>query len=69
MPDEREKRIWKELAKDGIHNEKELDAAIKNMKLLNECIDITEAKENYKKMLLTLLKMKYRLKKLKGGKQ
>ena len=35
MPDEREKRIWKELAKDGIHNEKELDAAIKNMKLLN----------------------------------
>lgn len=37
--------------------------------LLNECIDIKEAKENYKKMLLTLLKMKYRLKKLKGGKQ
>ena len=36
MPDEREKRIWKELAKDGIHNEKELDAAIKNMKLLNK---------------------------------
>ena len=35
LSDEREKRIWKELAKDGIHNEKELDAAIKNMKLLN----------------------------------
>ena len=35
MSDEREKRIWKELAKDGIHNEKELDAAIKNMQLLN----------------------------------
>lgn len=35
MNEEREKRIWKELAKDGIHNEKELDAAIKNMKLLN----------------------------------
>jgi len=35
LPDEREKRIWKELEKDGIHNEKELDAAIKNMKLLN----------------------------------
>lgn len=35
MPNEREKRIWKELAKDGIHNERELDAAIRNMKLLN----------------------------------
>lgn len=35
MRDDREKRIWKELAKDGIHNEKELDNAIKNMKLLN----------------------------------
>lgn len=35
MLDEREKRIWRELAKDGIHNEKELDAAIRNMKLLN----------------------------------
>lgn len=35
MENEREKRIWKELAKDGIHSEKELDAAIKNMKLLN----------------------------------
>ncbi len=35
MQTEREKNIWKELAKDGIHNEKELDEAIKNMKLLN----------------------------------
>lgn len=35
LENEREKRIWKELAKDGIHSEKELDAAIKNMKLLN----------------------------------
>lgn len=33
--EDREKRIWKELAKDGIHNEEELDKAIKNMKLLN----------------------------------
>lgn len=31
----REKLIWKELAKDGIHNEKELDEAIKKMKPLN----------------------------------
>ena len=30
--------------------------------LLNECIDIAEAKTKYKNMLLTLLKMKYRLK-------
>lgn len=35
MPDEREKRIWKELKKDGITNEKELEEAIKKMKLLN----------------------------------
>ena len=28
-------RIWKELAKDGIYNEKQLDEAIKKMKLLN----------------------------------
>ncbi len=35
MTSDKEKRIWKELAKDGIHNEKELDEAIKNMKLLN----------------------------------
>ncbi len=35
MLNEREKRIWKELEKDGIHNEKELNDAIKNMKLLN----------------------------------
>lgn len=28
-------RIWKELAKDGIYNERQLDEAIKNMKLLN----------------------------------
>ena len=35
MSTEREKSIWKELAKDGIHNEKELDEAIKNMKPLN----------------------------------
>jgi hypothetical protein len=27
--------IWKELAKEGIHNEQELDKAIRNMKLLN----------------------------------
>ena len=27
MSTEREKAIWKELAKDGIHNEKELDEA------------------------------------------
>lgn len=37
--------------------------------LLNECIDIAEAKTKYKNMLLTLLKMKYRLKRLKGGKR
>ena len=35
MSTEREKAIWKELAKDGIHNEKELDEAIRNMKPLN----------------------------------
>lgn len=35
MSTEREKVIWKELAKDGIHNEKELDEAIRNMKPLN----------------------------------
>lgn len=35
MSTEMEKSIWKELAKDGIHNEKELDEAIKNMKPLN----------------------------------
>lgn len=35
MSTEREKFIWKELAKDGIHNEKELDEAIKKMKPLN----------------------------------
>lgn len=35
MQSEREKRIWKELAKDGIHNEKELDEAIKKMTPLN----------------------------------
>lgn len=35
MTSEREKAIWKELAKDGIHNEKELDEAIRNMKPLN----------------------------------
>lgn len=35
MISEKEKRIWIELAKDGIHNEKELDKAIKNMKPLN----------------------------------
>lgn len=35
MQSEREKRIWKELNKDGIYNEAELDKAIKNMKPLN----------------------------------
>lgn len=35
METQREKMIWKELAKDGIHSEKELDEAIKNMKPLN----------------------------------
>ena len=35
MQSEQEKRIWKELEKDGIHNEAELDKAIKNMDLLN----------------------------------
>lgn len=35
MDKQQEYRIWKELAKYGIHNEKELDEAIKNMKLLN----------------------------------
>ena len=37
--------------------------------LLNERIDIAEAKTKYKNMLLTLLKMKYGLKSLKGGKR
>lgn len=35
MSSEREKLIWKELAKDGIHNEKELDEAIRKMKPIN----------------------------------
>ncbi len=35
LQSEKEKRIWRELAKDGIHNEKELDEAIKKMKPLN----------------------------------
>ena len=35
--------------------------------LLNECIDIAEWKEKHKKMLLTLFKMNYKLKSLKGG--
>lgn len=35
MMNVQEKNIWDELAKYGIHNEKELDKAIKNMKLLN----------------------------------
>ena len=35
--------------------------------LLNECIDIAEWKDKYKKMLLTLFKMNYKLKSLKGG--
>ena len=29
------KKIWRELKKYGIHNEKELDEAIKTIKLLN----------------------------------
>ena len=37
--------------------------------LLNECIDISEWKDKHKKMLLTLFKMKYKLKNLKGGNQ
>ena len=37
--------------------------------LLNECIDIAEAKGKYKNMLLKLFRMKYRLKELKGGKE
>lgn len=36
--------------------------------LLNECIDIAEWKEKHKVMLLTLAKMKNKLKELKGGK-
>ena len=45
MSTEREKAIWKELAKDGIHNEKELDEAIKNMKPLNIGGFITKLEE------------------------
>ena len=36
--------------------------------LLNECIDIAEWKKVYEQMLLTLFKMNYKLKSLKGGK-
>ena len=35
--------------------------------LLNECIDITEHKNSYKNMLLTLAEMQNKLKNLKGG--
>ena len=35
--------------------------------LLNECIDISEWKKKHKQMLVTLFKMQYRLKNLKGG--
>ena len=34
--------------------------------LLNECIDISEWKDKHAKMLLTLFKMNYKLKSLKG---